>query len=124
MNPVFLKKATRFAFTGIFVTGIHTIIAILFVNYFNSNPPLANGIAFIGATLASYTINTVWSFSTRMHGRILFKFTIVSIVGFVLAMLVARIVQGLGFSYLLGICAVALSIPPVTFMLHNFWTYR
>lgn len=124
VNPVLFRRAIRFAFTGIFVTGIHAAIAIMFIQYLIPAPPLANGVAFVGATIVSYVINTAWSFSARLHGRILFKFVTVSMVGFLLAMLVAWIVQELGFSYLLGICAVALTIPPMTFILHNFWTYR
>lgn len=123
-NPVLVKRAMRFAFTGIFVTGIHAAIAVLVIQYVIPAPPLANGLAFVGATMISYFINTAWSFSARLHGRTLFRFLVVSILGFILAMLVAWIAQKSGFSYLLGIGAVALTIPPMTFLLHNFWTYR
>lgn len=123
-NPVLLRRAIRYALTGIFVTGVHALIAIAFIQYLMPTPPLANGVAFVGATIVSYIVNTTWSFSARMHGRTLLKFVSVSVVGFFLAMIVAWIVQSLGFSYLLGICAVALTIPPMTFVLHNFWTYQ
>ena len=124
VNPVLFRSAIRFAFTGIFVTGIYLAIAILSIQYLFYAPPLANGVAFVGATIVSYVINTVWSFSARLNGKILCKFFTVSMVGFLLAMLVAWIVQELGFSYLLGIFAVTLTIPPMTFILHNFWTFR
>jgi hypothetical protein len=48
----------------------------------------------------------------------------VSVAGFLLAMLVAWAAQTAGLHYLLGIGAVALTIPAFTFVLHNFWTYR
>jgi putative flippase GtrA len=124
MSPVLLRRAMRFALTGIVVTGVHFVIAITFIELIMPTPPLANGVAFAFATVASYLINTIWSFSGRLHGRTLSRFIAVSIVGFLLAMLVSWIVQELGFGYLLGICAVALTIPPMTFILHNFWTYR
>lgn len=123
-SSVLFKRAIRFAFTGVFVTAVHAVIAVMFIQYLMPLPPLANGVAFVGATIVSYVINTTWSFSARMHGRTLFKFVTVSIVGLLLAMLVAWIAQELGFNYLLGICAVALTIPPMTFVLHNFWTYK
>lgn len=114
----------RFALTGIFVTGVHAAIAIMFIRFLMPTPPLANGVAFIGATFVSYAINTTWSFSSRLDGMTLSRFVVVSIVGLFLAMLVAWIAQELGLSYLIGICAVALTIPSLTFFLHNFWTYR
>lgn len=114
----------RFAFTGIFVTGVHFVVAITFIELIMPNPPLANGVAFAFAAVASYLINTIWSFSEQLHGRTLFRFIAVSILGFLLAMLVSWVVQELGFGYILGICAVVLTITPITFVLHNFWTYR
>ena len=123
-RPVLLRRAVRFACTGIFVTGVHVVIAIVFIQFLMLAPPLANGVAFLGATLVSYVINTTWSFSSRLYGRTLSRFVVVLILGFLLAMLVAWIAQELGLNYLLGISAVALTIPPMTFLLHNFWTYR
>nr|WP_242489393.1 GtrA family protein [Pseudomonas sp. TH08] len=114
----------RFAVTGLFVTALHALIAIVFINFVSALPPLANGVAFAVATVVSYVINTTWSFSARLHGRTLMRFLLVSLGGFLLAMLVAWAAQVAGLHYLLGIGAVALTIPAFTFVLHNFWTYR
>lgn len=120
----FLVRAIRFSITGIFVTGVHIAVATLLVKYFDLLPPLANGVAFTVATLMSYLINTLWSFSERLRGRTLFRFAAVSIFGFCLAILISWMVQKLGFTYMVGICAVAIIMPPTTFVLHNFWTYK
>ena len=119
-----LRRAVRFALTGVFVTGVHAAATIAFIQTWIPSPPLANGAAFIAATLVSYFINTRWSFSTRLRGRTFARFVAVAILGFLLAMLVALGVQELGFDYPVGIGAVAVTIPAVTFLLHNFWTYR
>lgn len=119
-----LRRALRFAMTGLFVTAVHVLAAVLFMHVVLANPPLANGFAFLVATVVSYLINTLWSFSSRLHGRTLGRFVVVSIGGFWLAMLVAWVAQGAGLGYLTGIAAVALIIPVFTFILHNFWTYR
>jgi len=87
-------------------------------------PSIANGFAFVVATTFSYLVNTIWSFSSPLHGKILVRFCIVSIVGLFLAMLVSGAAEYLGLHYLHGILLVAMIIPPVTFILHNFWTYR
>jgi len=119
-----IKRGLRFAVTGVFVTGLHALVAILFFNFVSPQPPLANGVAFAVATVVSYLINTTWSFSAQLHGRTLLRFMTVSGVGFLLAMLVAWVAQMAGLNYLLGIGAVAVTIPVFTFVMHNFWTYR
>ncbi|PKH22137.1 sugar translocase [Pseudomonas sp. 43NM1] len=119
-----IKRALRFAVTGLFVTALHAVVAVLFINFLMPTPPLANGVAFAVATVVSYLINTTWSFSARLHGRTLLRFMLVSAGGFLLAMFVAWAAQIAGLNYLLGIGAVALTIPAFTFVLHNFWTYR
>ncbi|BBP69446.1 hypothetical protein PHLH6_14500 [Pseudomonas sp. Seg1] len=123
-KSLLIQRGLRFALTGIFVTGLHALVAVLFINFIAPQPPLANGVAFAVATVVSYVINTTWSFSARLHGRTLMRFLLVSLGGFLLAMLVAWGAQMAGLHYLLGIGAVALTIPAFTFVLHNFWTYR
>lgn len=119
-----VRRGLRFAVTGLFVTALHALVAVLFIRFIAPEPPLANGFAFAVATVVSYVINTAWSFSTRLHGRTLLRFLTVSAGGFLLAMLVAWAAQMAGLNYLFGIGAVALTIPAFTFVLHNFWTYR
>ncbi|MFJ2712007.1 GtrA family protein [Pseudomonas sp. NPDC087346] len=119
-----IQRGVRFAVTGVFVTALHALVAVLFINSVVPQPPLANGVAFAVATVVSYLINTTWSFSARLHGRTMLRFMVVSVCGFFLAMFVAWAAQMAGLHYLLGIGAVALTIPAFTFVLHNFWTYR
>lgn len=119
-----IQRGLRFAVTGLFVTALHALVAVLFINFVVALPPLANGVAFVVATVVSYVINTTWSFSARLQGRTLWRFLAVSACGFVLAMFVAWAAQVAGLHYGLGIGAVALTIPAFTFVLHNFWTYR
>jgi len=124
MHSPLLRRALRFGLTGLLVTAIHVVAAVAFMHLVMANPPLANGFVFIVATLVSYLINTLWSFSSQLQGRTLARFVVVSIGGFWLAMLVAWVAQSAGLDYLAGIAAVALIIPVFTFILHNFWTYR
>jgi putative flippase GtrA len=119
-----IQRGLRFAVTGVFVTALHALVAVLFIHFISAPPPLANGVAFAVATVLSNVINTTWSFSARLHGRTLVRFLLVSVCGFFLAMFVAWAAQMAGLHYLLGIGAVALTIPAFTFVLHNFWTYR
>lgn len=119
-----VRKAMRFGLIGLLVTSIHFLVAIILIEQILAPPPLANGIAFLFATAISYFANTVWSFSSRLSGKTLFRFIFVSVIGLMLAVIVSVIAQEIGLGYLFGICAVAMIVPPMTFVLHNFWTYR
>jgi putative flippase GtrA len=123
-NEILLRQALRFGVTGIAATATHTVIALLAVEAAALDPAPANGIAFAMATILSYTLNTLWSFSARPGPKTLFRFSVVSLAGMGLAMLIAGYMGSLGYSNLLGILSVALLVPPATFLMHRLWTYR
>ena len=124
LSLVITKRALRFTLSGLLVTGLHVLVATVLIEYILPVPSLANGVAFLVATVFSYLVNTIWSFSTPLHGKNLIRFCIVSLLGLSLAMSVSGVAQYLGLYYLYGIFLVAIVIPPITFILHNFWTYR
>ena len=119
-----LKQAKRFIVSGLLVTGLHFVVATIFIHLVSPVPALANGIAFMVATSFSYFINTLWSFSRPLHGKTMTRFILVSIVGCLLAMAVSGLADFYGMHYAIGIAWVAVTVPPVTFLLHSFWTYR
>jgi putative flippase GtrA len=124
LPPVLTRQALRFALSGLLVTGLHVLIATAFIHIVLPAPPLANGVAFVVATIFSYLINTTWSFSNPFHGRNLFRFCIVSCIGLFLAVTISGTAQYYGLHYLYGIGLVVCIVPPLTFLLHNYWTYR
>jgi putative flippase GtrA len=121
---MFTKRALRFTLSGIFVTALHIVIATAFIELILPQPALANGVAFLIATLTSYLINTIWSFSSRLHGKTLFRFSLVSFFGLFLSVAISGAAQAYGLPYWYGIAAVTCVVPPTNFVLHNFWTYR
>lgn len=122
--PVLTRQALRFAISGLMVTGLHVLIATAFIQIILPVPSIANGVAFLVATVFSYLINTMWSFSSPLHGRNLFRFCVVSCIGLFLAMTISGTAQYYGLHYLYGIGLVVCIVPPTTFVLHNFWTYK
>jgi putative flippase GtrA len=105
-------------------TGVHVLVAVAFIRIVLPAPSIANGVAFVVATIFSYLVNTMWSFSSPLHGRNLLRFCVVALVGLSLAMMISGAAQHYGLHYLWGIFFVVLVVPPVTFLLHSFWTYR
>jgi putative flippase GtrA len=124
LPSVLTKQALRFALSGVFITGLHVLVATSLIKFALFTPSNANGAAFVTATVFSYLANTIWSFSSPLHGRNLIRFCIVSVIGLSLAMGISGAAQYYGLHYLYGIVLVVCVIPPVTFLLHYFWTYR
>ncbi|RJF99360.1 GtrA family protein [Noviherbaspirillum saxi] len=118
------RQAQRFFVSGVLVTGLHVLVAASVIRFLWPNPAYANGIAFVTATVASYLINTRWSFSSSFRSRSFYRFCMVALAGCLLAMGVSGLADAYGWSYWIGIAAVVMVVPPVTFVLHSRWTYR
>lgn len=121
---VLFGRAWRFGASGLLVTALHAVIAAGLIETVLPEPSLANGIAFLIATTASYLLNTHWSFARAPSKANLRRFLTVSFTGLLIAMAVSGIVAALGWPYWLGIACVVALVPPVTFLLHHNWTYR
>ena len=126
-----LVRGLRFGITGVANTGIHAATAVLCLEGFFlgapalvAGPVVANGVAFVVATVFSYVVNTLWSFSTKMNRRNLQRFLVVSVIGLFAAMALARLAELIGMPALGGVVLVVCVMPFVNFGLHAFWTYR
>lgn len=119
-----IARAWRFAFTGVLITALHVLIVSLLVERLSLDPGMSNGIAFAISTAVSYTINTLWSFSEKIHGRTLLRFVLVSLLGFCISVTIGWGVQFAGYDYRIGIAGVVMVVPVVTYFLHTGWTYR
>jgi putative flippase GtrA len=123
-TPGVAQRAARFGISGLFVTGLHALIAASLIEFILPWPALANGIAFVVATFVSYMINTVWSFSQMPVLANLLRFLTVAFIGLLITMAISGTAAAAGFSYWIGIACVVLVVPPCTFLMHTFWTYR
>lgn len=119
-----VQRAGRFLVSGLLVTAFHALVAAGLIELFSLTPALANAIAFVMATIASYLANTLWSFSSAIGPGNLGRFIVVSLVGLGITAGVSGFISHLGWHYAIGIAAVVLTVPPATFLLHHFWTYR
>lgn len=126
-----LVRGFRFGVTGVANTGIHALIAYLCLNGFflgvstlKSGPVVANGIAFIVATIFSYVVNTLWSFSTQISRKNFGRFILVAVIGLIAAMLLARLGEAIGLPPMGGVFLVVCAMPLVNFGLHTLYTYR
>jgi putative flippase GtrA len=122
--PPSLTKLLRFAIAGLLATLVHVITAAVLIETKSLGPAPANGVAFVTALLFSYVLNTKWSFSTRIARDTLFRFAAVSAAAGSVAAALSGAVEYYGLHYSVGIAVVVCIVPPLTFLMHNFWTYR
>lgn len=126
-----LVRGFRFGVTGIANTGIHALTAVLCLNglflglpWLMVGPVTANGVAFVVATVFSYVVNTLWSFSTKMNGRNFNRFLAVSVIGLFATITLAKLAGFIGLPPLGSVALVVCVMPFVNFGLHSLWTYR
>ncbi|HHL4080359.1 GtrA family protein [Burkholderia sola] len=117
-------RLVRFGVSGLCSTAIHSLVAAALFTLLDATPVTANAVAFLCATAFSYLANTLWSFSSTVRTRNATRFLAVTLVGFVETMLLARAAEALDASRATSVVAIALLIPPTTFVLHRLWTYR
>ncbi|WP_338642057.1 GtrA family protein [Burkholderia pyrrocinia] len=117
-------RLVRFGLSGLCSTAIHTLVASALFALFDATLVAANAVAFLCATAFSYLANTLWSFSSTVRTRNALRFLVVTLAGFVETLLLARAAEALDVSRAMSIVAIALLIPPTTFVLHRLWTYR
>ncbi|NHB05081.1 GtrA family protein [Burkholderia cepacia] len=117
-------RLVRFGVSGLCSTAIHTLVAATLFARFDATLVTANTIAFLCATAFSYLANTLWSFSSAVRTRNAVRFLAVTLAGFVETLLLARAAEALDVSRAMSIVAIALLIPPTTFLPHRLWTYR
>ncbi|ODV42141.1 sugar translocase [Cupriavidus sp. UYMMa02A] len=119
-----LRQVARFLVAGASSTGVHVAVAATLISVMGTSPVMANGVAFLCATVCSYLLNTLWSFSSRLHHRTLGRFAGVSLLGLGLTMGISWSAQTLGASYWTGLACVVLMVPAFTYVAHRSWTYR
>lgn len=119
-----LRKLARFGIAGVMSTLVHIAVAVACVDGAGLPPVASNGLAFLIANVFSYFAHTYWSFSHQPRPKSFLRFFVVSLIGLGSALMISWAVEQHGMHYLYGIAFTIVALPMVTFLLHNFWTYR
>lgn len=126
-----LLKGLRFGLTGVANTGMHALVAFLCLNGFFLGvaglvvgPVVANGVAFAVATIFSYVVNTLWTFSAEMNRKNFQRFGCVAVIGLMAAMLLAKLSELIGLPPIGSVVLVVCVMPVINFGLHSLWTYK
>jgi putative flippase GtrA len=119
-----IVRVLRFGVSGVAATGVHVAIATTLINGFSTTQVTANGVAFVCANVCSYLLNALWSFSAKPGGANFLRFYCVSLFGLALTLSISWLAQTVGLSYWAGLLCILAVVPPITFVLHRFWTFR
>jgi putative flippase GtrA len=122
----FLPLVFRYIVVGLINTAVHFLVTIFLVESEMLQPVPASVVGFTLALLVAFVLNRHWTFGrTDRPLQRLVKFTAVSLSGMVLNLLImSAVVDWLHWHYLLGLCLVALIIPPYNFVLNFFWSFK
>lgn len=118
------RQLIRFASTGVSATLLHALIALSLIEWWFLRSAWANAIAYVVCTVFSYALNTRWSFSNTPNLQNFRRFMAVSLLGFMLALVLAWATDRLGWPPFAGVFAVVSVVPLVSFVMHRHWTYR
>ncbi|WP_296225367.1 GtrA family protein [Ralstonia sp. UBA689] len=119
-----IVRLARFGVSGVIATGVHVAIATPLALGIGVSPVVANGVAFVCATVFSYLLNALWSFSAKPSRDNFLRFVCVAVFGLLLTLAISWTAQRLGANYWVGLCAILMMVPPITFVLHRTWTFR
>lgn len=121
-----LQQMIKFGVAGLTATAIHTCTLLFLVEKLGMEPVLASIPAFLMALLISFLINHHWTFTaTGGYGRHFPRYVVVSAAGLVLNILIMYgAVALMKMSYLVGLTLVILTVPPASYTLQRYWTFR
>lgn len=118
------REASRFAVVGAGSTALHIAVASTLLEVGGYAAGEANGLAFMVATVASYWLNTMWTFDAPPGLGSLLRYALVATIGLIVTVGIASAIERVGYRYWVGIALVVTIVPALTFVLHRLWTYR
>lgn len=125
LNKDILMKFITYSFVGFICTLIYFISVFIFVELFDKDPVYGSTMAFIIMTVFSFLLNKKYTFGGEFTFNKLFRFIIVSLMGFILNFgIMYTVCEVLSFHYSIGELVTILVIPLVNFTLNNYWTFK
>lgn len=117
-------RLIRFGVSGVTAALCYAVLAMVFAQAMGAAAAVANAAAYALATVVSYLLQTLWSFSRPLSRQNFQRFIVVAVLGATLAAGIGHATDLAGLDYRFGIVTVLLTVPPLTFAIHHFWTYR
>ncbi|NSL55468.1 GtrA family protein [Uliginosibacterium aquaticum] len=115
----------RFCAVGVANTGVHMLIVLTLAELLHWPPPLANAMAFLGANLFSYILNSRWTFATMKGDASRYpRFLAVSLVGLAISWASVELAMLAGLHYLFGVVGSVLLVAVSGYILNRLFVFR
>ena len=123
-NP-FVRQLTSFVGVGLLATSLHYLVLISLVQVFGASPVPAALLGYCGGGFLSYSLNKRHTFvSDRPHAEAIWRFALVSAVGFVMTfILMFGLVDKWHRPYLLAQVLTTGIVMVWNFAANRFWTF-
>ncbi|KJK01249.1 hypothetical protein UB43_10365 [Pseudomonas sp. 21] len=112
-----------FASIGVMNTLIHGSVLSCLVELWAVPVVMANLVAFMGANLFSYFMNSYLTFRAPISLVLYAKFFSASILALGLTLLIAAVMDHLGFTYWQGMIAIVLLVPALSYFVMKTWAF-
>lgn len=108
---------------GFVNTGIHGAVLMGCVEIGGLPIVLSHFISFSFANVASFGLNSFYTFQTKISFRRYAKFWVASIVSLGLTLVLSWVFNELGFHYVAGFLIIAILVPIISFLMMKFWAF-
>src|SRR5258706_3897749 len=119
-----LSQALRFLLVGLVASACYAGSTVALSDFGILDHVTSSVVGFVLGTFTSWLLNSLWTFSAQLHGRLLLRFVAVTLVGLGLNVLIMACVEAMGVDYRLGLFTVLTLVPIFNFCCHRWWTYR
>ncbi len=120
-----LYKFISYSFVGVISVGVYFLSVFLLVELLHKDPVFSSAIAFIIMTFVSFYLNKRYTFGVQFTYTRFLRFTIISVIGFILNyMIMYGVVHLLDYHYLIGEIVTIIVIPMMNFTLNALWAFK
>ena len=120
-----MQRFVRFGAVGVIATLVHIVVFCVLAEAFYVPPVVAAAPSFVLATLVSYGLNRIWTFSSHGdHRAQLIKYFVVALLGLALNMAITYVVVDILHQwYGIALFLVVSVLPILTYSLNHRWTF-
>lgn len=116
-------RIVRFGLAGTATTALHVVTAALLISLASFNVAVANGTAFLVATVFSCIANFNWTFRVAANPWSVVRFFAVSGILASCCMVIAQTARAAGCSDFTATLIVVIVIPLVSYVIHSRFTF-
>lgn len=124
ITPTFLRRVITFLIVGLAGTAAYAIIGYSMIAL-GADVMVAHIAASVLSLIFSYLAQKIVTFKVRgMHRRIGPRYAIATAILLVLQVIIVGILNALDVQDTFNLLAIILFVPPASFLIHNFWTFK